>query len=236
MKKYFKLCTLVIAFMLAFALPISAQTVSSTTANVKSVEEKEDINDKKGVNDKKSDEETPKSKPQWVIEKNELKLEKKGYENDLKDLEKKYKAIEDKASLEAVNMKKAMDELEKNIQNTEDKINEIKVFFKGKEVKSDINPVLKNGRVLIPLRALAEVTGAEVTWNQEKELVTVSKDGYKIIIPLGETYILVDDEKIEMEVPAKLENNRTIVPVRFIAKYLNQQVNWDAESKSVDID
>jgi len=43
----------------------------------------------------------------------------------------------------------------------------VKIFVNGKEIKNDVEPQLVNGRVMVPLRWVAEAMGAKVNWDQE---------------------------------------------------------------------
>ena len=52
--------------------------------------------------------------------------------------------------------------------------NPIRIFINDKEVYSDVNPQLVNGRVLVPLRLVAESMGAEVLWNTANNSVYIS--------------------------------------------------------------
>ncbi|MDW7673611.1 MAG: ammonia-forming cytochrome c nitrite reductase subunit c552 [Bacillota bacterium] len=49
-----------------------------------------------------------------------------------------------------------------------------KVFVDGQELKTDVPPQNVNGRILVPLRAIAEGLGKTVDWNNETKTVTVT--------------------------------------------------------------
>lgn len=49
------------------------------------------------------------------------------------------------------------------------------VFFYGNNVKMDVMPVIKeNGQVMVPIRVIATYIGADVSWDPDKQEVTVS--------------------------------------------------------------
>lgn len=50
----------------------------------------------------------------------------------------------------------------------------VKMFYNGKEIKADASPVNMNGRILAPVRALAEAMGATVTWDKESNQVNIT--------------------------------------------------------------
>ena len=43
----------------------------------------------------------------------------------------------------------------------------ITVFIDGKQVEFDVPPMLNGGRTLVPMRAVFEALGAEVTWDND---------------------------------------------------------------------
>ncbi len=110
------------------------------------------------------------------------------------------------------------------------------VFVKNGSVKFDTPPVIKDGRLLIPLRALSTATGADVSWNEATGEITIVKDGNVIVLSLGATTMTVNDEVRTLDVPAELMNGRTVVPVRFIVENLDLEVNWDADTQTVEVD
>jgi hypothetical protein len=110
------------------------------------------------------------------------------------------------------------------------------VFVKNGSVKFDTPPVIKDGRLLIPLRALSTATGADVSWNEDTGEITIVKDGNIIVLALGATTMTVNDEVRLLDVPAELMNRRTVVPIRFIVENLDLEVNWDSDTQTVEVD
>lgn len=51
----------------------------------------------------------------------------------------------------------------------------------------------------------------------------------------GDLYLAVDGKKVETDAPCFIENNRTLVPVRFIGESLGYNVTWDAGARRVTI-
>lgn len=52
--------------------------------------------------------------------------------------------------------------------------NPIKLIVNGQEIKTDIAPQLINGRVLVPVRFVAEALGAKVEWDQKNQAVLIT--------------------------------------------------------------
>ncbi|MGE5615103.1 MAG: copper amine oxidase N-terminal domain-containing protein [Bacillota bacterium] len=110
------------------------------------------------------------------------------------------------------------------------------VITKGAMIKFDTPPVIKEGRILIPVRALTEGFGASVTWDQAKKEVTIQRGEVKIVLQIGNNLAYVNGEEVKIDVPPEIINNRTVVPLRFIAEKLGLKVNWDEESETVEVE
>ena len=92
---------------------------------------------------------------------------------------------------------------------------------------SAVVPYTENGRTLIPVRFVAERFGADVGWEEETETVTIKLNEKTVILKIGETVFTVDGEERELDVPAKVENGRTLIPLRAVAEALDKKVFWD---------
>lgn len=100
------------------------------------------------------------------------------------------------------------------------------VFVNNKQVSFDVQPKIENGRVLVPMRAAMTDMGANVTWDAKKQEVKVVKDKKEIILPVGKKEALVDNKKVTLDVPAKIENGRTLIPLRFLGESTDYKVQW----------
>ena len=109
------------------------------------------------------------------------------------------------------------------------------VEINGERVKSDIPAIIKNNRVLIPMRAIFEKFGAEVDWNGETRTVTAAAGDKMIVMQIGEEEIGVNGEIKEIDVAPQMLMNRTIVPARAVSESLGATVEWDEARQTVVI-
>ena len=110
----------------------------------------------------------------------------------------------------------------------------------GSVKANDVAPQIVNGRTMLPARFVAENLGAEVSWDGEKRLVTITGkhlktgDEITILISVGSDIAYVNGEEIKLDSPAFIENDRTYTPVRFISEELGAKVEWiESEQKVV---
>lgn len=109
------------------------------------------------------------------------------------------------------------------------------IRVRGMNMKFDVPPVIKEGRTLIPVRAIMNGLGADVQWDQESNTVTITRDDVTIILNLETGEATVNGESITLDVPAQVLSNRTFVPLRFIAQTLGEKVSYNEETGEVDI-
>ena len=114
-----------------------------------------------------------------------------------------------------------------------------KLTIHGNPFVSETPPVIKEGRTLIPVKAVVNALGAEVEWDDTLKMVTITKEDDTITITikliLGEQEYTVNGEVFTMDTEAQVIGNRTYVPLRFIAIALGEPVEYDAETKEVRI-
>lgn len=113
----------------------------------------------------------------------------------------------------------------------------IRVFIDDKLLElEDTDPIIENSRTLVPMRAIFETLGAEVDWDGTNKTAVATKDGTTISLKIDDNIAYINDEPVELDVPARIKNSRTLVPVRFVAESLNADVTWDDASRAVIID
>lgn len=105
----------------------------------------------------------------------------------------------------------------------------------GKVVKTDVAPVIENGRTLIPVRAVFEDLGAKVEWNNTARSVKINYSDTVITLYVDKTSVKVNQKNKELDVPAKIINGRTMIPVRFVATELGMTVDWVDSTSTVVI-
>lgn len=108
------------------------------------------------------------------------------------------------------------------------------IFANGNEVQSDVSPIIKNDRTLIPLRAVANAIGIDnkaISWNQHNQTVNIKTGNINIYLPINSPQVTVNGKAQRIDVPATMYNNRVMVPLRAISQLFNKPVNWYPEGQ-----
>ena len=91
----------------------------------------------------------------------------------------------------------------------------------------------ENNRTQVPFRAALQKFGAEVDWDNETRTAIASKGEIVVKVPIGESYILKNDEKIDVDTASRIVNDRTYLPIRAVIEAFGSDVEWDGALKTV---
>lgn len=96
-----------------------------------------------------------------------------------------------------------------------------------KKFKFDTPPVIKGNRTLIPVRAITEGLGADLSWDAINQQVTITDGTTTIMLTLGSNIAIVNGQEVSLDSSASIMNNRTYVPMRFIMETFKMKVTYD---------
>lgn len=111
----------------------------------------------------------------------------------------------------------------------------VSVIVDNAKVEFDQSPVILDGTTLVPIRAVFEQAGAEVSWDQDTQTATLVKDNYTVTIKLNDTVLYKNGTQIALAKPAQIINDRVLIPVRAIGEAMDFDINWDGFHSQVVI-
>ncbi len=110
------------------------------------------------------------------------------------------------------------------------------VKFNNNILGFETAPVIENDYMLVPMRFLFEQMGAEVEWDQESMTATATMDNTEVSFSINDTNAEVNGIAATMDVPARLINDKTMVPLRFLSEKMGYIVTWDEETRTAVIE
>ena len=113
--------------------------------------------------------------------------------------------------------------------------NNITLIINGKRVVLEQNIIIENGRVLVPYSLIAKDLGAVSNWDSSTKKVSVKVDGKLIEIKIGNKTAMINGKAVELDVPPMIRNDRTMIPLRFVAESLDYNVDYDKEKREVSL-
>lgn len=109
------------------------------------------------------------------------------------------------------------------------------VYVDGRPLRLEAAPRVEQGRTLVPLRGVFEALGAQVTFDPATQTVVAVRAGRTVILRVGSPTARVNGKQVDLEVPARVRDGRTLVPLRFVAEALGVTVRWDPAAGAVHI-
>lgn len=137
------------------------------------------------------------------------------------------KRLEEKARLKLLSKEEKQQLLQRELAK--------RIFVRGINLNYDVPPVIKDGRTLIPIRAISEGLGAKVDWDEKTQTITISRDDKTIQLTLNQSTVSINGQIYNLDTPAQLINNRTFVPLRFVSEMLGEKVDYDEETGDIDV-
>ena len=95
--------------------------------------------------------------------------------------------------------------------------------------------ILKNNRVLIPIRAVSQNLGIDVKWNQFQKTAQLTKGETVITLAVQFKRALVNHDRVDFDAPVELIQNTTYVPLRFVSQTMGADVKWDQKTKEATV-
>lgn len=114
----------------------------------------------------------------------------------------------------------------------------VTVYLDNQQLLFDVQPQIINGRTMVPMRVIFEKLGAEVSWDNSTN--TAHAYNYDVMkgvsVTIGAPHMIdIYMNIIPLDVPAVIQNGRTLVPLRAISEAFGCDVKWDGTTSTVKI-
>jgi hypothetical protein len=96
-------------------------------------------------------------------------------------------------------------------------------------------PIIKNGRTLLPIRAIVENIGGTVNWDANAQEMSIQVENRIIQLGVGQTTAQVNGVSVLVDVAPQSFNGSILLPLRFVAENLGMDVQWDAASQTATL-
>ena len=111
----------------------------------------------------------------------------------------------------------------------------INVTINGLAQQFDVDPQIINSRTMVPMRAIFEKFGAEVSWDEPTATATASLDGIVVKITRDSDKAYVGNKEYTLDSPAVIVDGRFLVPLRFVSESFGAFVGWIPETQTAMI-
>jgi len=91
----------------------------------------------------------------------------------------------------------------------------------------DVQPILIDNHISIPLRLVAEPLGFSVEWDEQNKIALLEKSDFVAQVQIDNNEILVNESVVSLVVPARLIDERTMMSLDDIAEVVSMDVIWN---------
>lgn len=96
-------------------------------------------------------------------------------------------------------------------------------------------PVIVNDRTLVPIRAIIEAMDGTVGWEQATQTATLNYGDDEIQLVIDSATAYLNGTASTLDTAPTIINDRTMLPIRFIAESFKFKVDWTEDSQTVTI-
>ena len=90
-------------------------------------------------------------------------------------------------------------------------------------------------RTLVPVRFISEILGYKVDWDDATKNVTITKGDHTIVLTIGSETMYSNGKAVQMDTAPVIYNDRTFVPIRFVAENFGLEVGFDNATQEVTL-
>lgn len=102
----------------------------------------------------------------------------------------------------------------------------------GVTIASDVNPEVKSNRTMVPLRVISENLGVNVVWTDAQ--ITLTKNDIQVTLKLNRNQVVKNGKTELLDVGPYMKNNRTFVPMRFLAETFGSNITYKNGTVTVE--
>ena len=107
-------------------------------------------------------------------------------------------------------------------------INNKDIMVNYRTITNDVAPVIVGDRTMVPVRVVTELLGGAADWDEATRTVTLTING-KVLS------MTIDEEIPGFGTSAVIMNDRTYVPIRYVAENFGAQVTWVEDTQKIII-
>ena len=95
--------------------------------------------------------------------------------------------------------------------------------------------IMYNNRTMVPVRFVSEFLNFGVDWIEVDQIVVFRNADYAVMFQIGQYGLILpmSNQRVTMDAPAMIYNNRSYIPVRFFAEAIGMTVEWDEYTRTV---
>jgi len=112
---------------------------------------------------------------------------------------------------------------------------EIKILLDNQPLETVVPSVIENDRLFVSARNVVEALGGRITWFPALKLMTINIKGRTARLVIDDPSLEIDEKLIPVEFPARIIDNRVMIPLEVIKIIAEVDIKWDNQAKTLFI-
>lgn len=112
---------------------------------------------------------------------------------------------------------------------------EIKILLDNKPLETVVPSVIENDRLFVSARNVVEALGGRITWFPALKLMTININNRTARLVIDEPSLEIDKKVIPLETPARIIDNRVMIPLEVIKIIAEVDIKWENQTKTLFI-
>ncbi len=112
---------------------------------------------------------------------------------------------------------------------------EVEIFYNGEKIDFATSPIEKDNTLMVPMRQFFESFDANVNWINDTQEVLTYKGNTFIKLKINDSVCYNNGKKTNLTSPPIIVDDRTLVPVEFVAKTFDMDLNWNEDKTILNI-
>ncbi|MGB6606387.1 MAG: N-acetylmuramoyl-L-alanine amidase family protein [Atribacterota bacterium] len=112
---------------------------------------------------------------------------------------------------------------------------EIKILLDNQPLETVVPSVIENDRLFISARNVVETLGGRITWFPALKLMTININNRTARLVIDDPSLEIDEQVIPLEMPARIIDNRVMIPLEVIKIIAEVDIKWDNQAKTLFI-
>ncbi|MEQ8235487.1 MAG: copper amine oxidase N-terminal domain-containing protein [Syntrophomonadaceae bacterium] len=113
-----------------------------------------------------------------------------------------------------------------------------KARINGEAIDMDVAPYMQDNRVYVPMRYAANALGVSdnnIIWDQTNQTITLVKGDSAAQFKIGSASMLINGVSVNMDVAPRLDGNRVMLPISWMAQAFGSAVTWDEGKQTISL-
>ena len=104
---------------------------------------------------------------------------------------------------------------------------ELKILLDNKPLETIVPSIIENDRIFVSVRNVVEALGGRITWFPALKLMTININNRTARLVIDDPSLEIDKNVIPLEIPARIIDNRVMIPLEVIKIIAEVDIEWD---------